>query len=207
MYLPSHFEVNRLEALHGLIRSYPLATLVTTGADGLDANHIPLELSPTPAPFGVLRGHVARANPIWRDFQDVGEALAIFNGPDAYVSPSWYPSKAESGRVVPTWNYAVVHAHGTLRFIEDENWLRAHLDSLTAAHETALPEPWRVSDAPAEFTAKLLGAVVGIEMVITRLQGKWKTSQNRPQGDRDGVATALRSQGRSAMAEWVEKPP
>ncbi len=191
MYIPKPFEEPCIDVMHQLIREKPLATLVTLSSSGLNANHIPLHLATEPAPFGTLRGHVARANPIWHDFQADIESLAIFHGPDAYITPSWYDTKKETGKVVPTWNYAVVHAHGTLRIIDDAGWVREQLETLTAHNEAQFPEPWAVSDAPSEFTEKLIGAVVGIEISITRLSGKWKTSQNQPQQNQASVIEGL----------------
>lgn len=196
MYLPKHFEETRVEVLHGLIRAHPLGALVTTGASGLEANHVPFEIDPDPAPFGTLRGHVARANPVWRD--GVGDALVIFQGPELYVSPSWYPSKQEGGKVVPTWNYAVVHAHGALRAIDDAAWLRAFVTRLTDRHEGRRAAPWKVTDAPADYVDKMLTAIVGIELPIARIAGKWKVSQNRPAADRAGVIAGLEADGDDA---------
>ena len=204
MYLPEHFVETEIEVLHQLIRARPLCTLVTLSSNGIDANHFPLYLSPEPAPFGTLRGHVSRANPI----PDGSEALAIFHGPQSYVTPSWYPAKAETGKVVPTWNYVVVHAHGKLGLVEDRAWLRAHLQSLTDRNEAGFPEPWKLEDAPSDFTEKLIGGIVGIELPISRLIGKWKTSQNQPEGNRAGVACGLRECGTPdamEMADLVEK--
>ncbi|MFZ2406065.1 MAG: FMN-binding negative transcriptional regulator [Methylobacter sp.] len=206
MYIPTQFEQLDVEVMHELIRNRPLATLVTLGANGINANHIPLHLEPTAEPFGVLRGHIARANPLWRDLAADVETLAIFHGPDAYISPSWYATKQETGKVVPTWNYAVVHAYGTLRIIDDAVWVRAQLEALTQQNEAAFPEPWAVSDAPEEFTEKLLEAAVGIEMVITRLTGKWKVSQNQPPQNRRSVIQGLNAGGQDeavAMAALV----
>ena len=195
MYVPRGFEETRVEVLHQLIRAYPLAALVALTADGLDANHIPFLIDPEPAPFGTLRGHVARANSLWRDCSPEVHALALFRGPDAYISPSWYATKQETGKVVPTWNYAVVHAHGPMRAIEDRSWLRTFVERLTNIHETGRSRPWTVTDAPPDFVDKQLGAIVGLEMPITRLVGKWKTSQNRPDRDRDGVIEGLLEDG------------
>jgi transcriptional regulator len=206
MYLPKHFEETRTEILHGLIRARPLAALVTLTPGGLEANHIPFEIDPDPAPLGTLRGHVARANPVWRDFSPGLDALAIFQGPDAYVSPSWYPSKQEGGKVVPTWNYAVVHAYGPLRIIDDAAWLRGFVARLTNRHESGRATPWKVTDAPADYIDKMVGAIVGIEIPIARLAGKWKVSQNRPARDREGAAQGLLYEGgdaATAMAEMV----
>jgi len=206
MYIPPQFEQPDIEAMHELIRDRPLAILVTLGSNGISANHIPLHLLPTPEPFGVLRGHIARANPLWRDLVSDVETLAIFHGPDAYISPSWYATKQESGKVVPTWNYTVVHAYGSLRVIDDAAWVRAQLEALTQHNEADFPEPWAVADAPEDFTEKLIGAVVGIEMVITRLIGKWKVSQNQPLQNQRSVIQGLNASGQSeavAMAALV----
>lgn len=198
MYTPAHFEETRIEVMHELIRASPLATLVTLSSGGLVANHIPLYLAEAPAPLGTLQGHVARANPLWQDLAAGVEPLAIFQGPQAYISPSWYATKQEFGRVVPTWNYIVVHAYGKLRVIDDPAWLRAQLDSLTNHAEAGFVAPWRVTDAPAEFTEKLMRAIVGIELVISRLEGKWKVSQNQPAENQASAADALRAQGNEA---------
>src|SRR5262245_37135384 len=195
MYVPKHFEETRIEILHALIRAHPLAALVTLTPDGLDANHIPFEIDPEPAPFGTLRAHVARANALWRDFSREVKALAIFQGPETYISPSWYPTKQETGRVVPTWYYAVVHAHGPLRVIEDRRWLREFVERLTNRHEASRSAPWKVTDAPAAYIDQQLGAIVGLEMPISQLIGKWKASQNRPAHDQDGVVEGLRHEG------------
>ena len=208
MYLPKHFEETRVEVLHGLIHAHPFAALVTLTPAGLDANHIPFEVDPEPAPFGTLRGHVARANPVWREFSRDVEALVIFQGPDTYVSPAWYPTKQETGSVVPTWNYAVVHAHGPLRVIDDRAWLRAFVTKLTNRHESARREPWHVTDAPAEYIDRQLGAIIGLEIPITRLVGKWKMSQNRPAQDRAGVVDGLtreRDTSGAAVADLVRQ--
>jgi transcriptional regulator len=205
MYLPKHFEETRVPVLHGLVRTHPLGALVAPTPSGLDADHIPFEVDPAPAPFGTLRGHVARANPVWREARDA-EVLVIFQGPSTYVSPGWYPTKQESGKVVPTWNYAVVHAHGPLRVIDDRAWLRAFVERLTSRHEADRAAPWQVTDAPADYIEGMLGAIVGIEVPVRRLVGKWKVSQNRPAHDRAGVADGLSREGgrdAGAMAELV----
>ena len=207
MYLPRHFEEQNVDVMHELIRARPLATVVTLSSGGLNANHIPLLLSASPAPFGTLQGHVARANPLLADLAGGGEALAIFHGPDAYITPSWYATKKETGKVVPTWNYAVVHAYGVLRAVDDAAWLRAQLEGLTAHNEAAFAAPWSVSDAPPDYIQTMMKAIVGIEMIVTRLIGKWKTSQNQPAQNRAGVIDGLRA-GTQAdaliMAELVE---
>jgi transcriptional regulator len=208
MYLPAHFEETRPDVLAGLLREHPLATLVTLGSEGLTANHIPLEYDPEPAPYGTLRGHVARANPVWRDFTaDLG-VLAIFQGPQAYVTPNWYPTRAETGKVVPTFNYMVVHAQGPLRIVDDPAWVRALVQRLTDNFEATEPKPWRVEDAPADFIEGQLRAIVGIEIPIRKLTGKWKVSQNRPPVDRAGVIQGLREREDSnaqAIAKAVEE--
>jgi transcriptional regulator len=207
MYNPPQFREERVPVLQELIRQHGFATLVTTGADGLTADHLPLELDADRGPFGTLIGHVARANPVWRRRANDADGLAVFHGPQTYISPAWYPTKRESGKVVPTWNYVVVHAHGPIRAIEDRAWLRALVERLTKRYESARPDPWHVADAPEEFIEGLLKGIVGIEMPITRLEGKWKVSQNRPAADRDGVAANLRALGdlhHSAMARLVD---
>lgn len=193
MYLPAHFNETRVDVLHSLMRTNPLATLVVSGGAGLIANHMPMETLSAPAPLGCLRGHIARANPLWRDYRIDTQALAIFQGPQAYVSPSFYPSKAATGEVVPTWDYAVVHASGALRFIHDVEWLRNFVTGLTATYEERRPQPWKIDDAPAKYIEKMLGMIVGFEFDISSLTGKWKVSQNRPQADRRGVVTNLQA--------------
>jgi len=203
MYLPAHFAEPRVEVLHEALRRAGLATLMTSGASGLDASHIPLLLEPEPGPLGRLVGHVARANPLWRDTAEGSAALAIVLGPDAYVTPSWYPAKREHGKVVPTWNYVAIHAHGTVRFFHDRERLLALVTRLTERHERERPEPWKVSDAPADYVEGMLGAIVGVELTLTRLEGKWKASQNKGEEDRRGVAEGLRQGGAEAMARLV----
>lgn len=189
MYIPKHFEEIRPELLRGLIARHPLGALITHGANGLCADHIPFEIVDDGSPFGVLRAHVARANPLWRH---AGETMVVFQGPSAYVSPSLYEDKPVTGKVVPTWNYAVVHAHGPLRAIEDPAWLLALLERLTGAHEGPRDAPWSVRDAPPEFIDKLLGAIVGIEIPVRRMEGKWKMSQNRSQVDQLTIGAETR---------------
>ena len=206
MYLPSHFAEARVDVLHDLIRAYPFGTLVVLASNGLDANHIPFEIDPEPAPFGTLRGHLARANPLWKDFSAQVDALAIFQGPHTYISPSWYPTKKEHGKVVPTWNYAVVHAMGPLRVIDEQAWVRRFVEQLTHRHEAHRSDPWKVTDAPTDFVDTMTSAIVGIEIPISRLTGKWKVSQNRPEKDRAGVVEGLlqnRSDASNEMAQLV----
>jgi transcriptional regulator len=209
MYLPGHFAESRSEVLHALMRAQPFATLVTQGGKGLNADHLPLHLAADIAPHGVLHGHVARANPLWRDAADT-EVLVIFQGPQAYVTPSWYETKRADGKAVPTWNYVVVHARGRLRAIDDPAWLRAQLEALVDRHEGPLPEPWHIADAPPDYIEKMLKAIVGIEIVISEVTGKWKTSQNQPPANREGVVAGLRQQGTDdtlSMAELVARLP
>ena len=198
MFDAEAFREVRVDVLHALIKAHPLATLVVTTEAGLEANHIPLLMDPAPGPFGTLRGHVARANPVWRTFNADTEALAVFQGPQGYITPSWYPSKAQHGKVVPTWNYAVVHAHGPLKIHEDAEWLRVLVTRLTQRQESRRAKPWHVSDAPGDYIDTMLKAIVGIEIPVSRLQGKWKMSQNRLPQDRDGVVGALESQADEA---------
>ena len=208
MYIPKYFEETRVEILHELIRAHPFAALVTVTANGLDANHIPFEIDPKPTPFGTLRGHVARANSLWRDYSCAAQALAIFRGPDTYISPSWYPTKQETGKVVPTWNYAVVHAHGPVRVIEERDWLREFVTNLTNRHEAGRNHPWKVTDAPDDFIDQQLDAIIGIEIPVARLIGKWKASQNRAAHDRGGVVAGLLREERdadTAMARFVRQ--
>jgi transcriptional regulator len=209
MYLPPHFEESNVEILHNLIRARPLATVVTLSTDGLNANHIPLHLSQQSGQFGTLRGHIARSNPMYTDLVRGAEVLAVFHGPDSYISPSWYPTKREHGKVVPTWNYAVAHAYGAFRVIEDATWIRNMLDALTTQQEASFSERWAVSDAPHEFVDQRIEAIVGIEMVITKLIGKWKVSQNQPVQNQAGVVKGLRELGENnnvlEMAALVEK--
>lgn len=205
MYLPGKFEQTELQALHSLVTAYPLATVVALTANGLDANHIPLHLTATEGEYGTLRGHVARANPLWQEAGN--EVLLIFQGPDAYITPSWYPTKQQTGKVVPTWNYAVMHARGTLQAVHDKAWIRHHLEALTASHEQGLATPWTVSEAPADYIEHMAEQVVGLEIRITCLEGKWKVSQNQPMANRAGVVQGLRARNGAGcpMARLVEE--
>ena len=203
MYLPAHFAETRVEVLHEAIRHAGLATLVTTGGGGLDASHVPLLLDPEPGPLGRLVGHVARGNPQWSATPEASRALAILLGPDAYVTPSWYATKRQTGKVVPTWNYLAIHAHGTVRFFQERERLLDVVTRLTDQHERGRPRPWRVTDAPADYLDGMLEGIVGVELTITRLEGKWKVSQNRSGADRRGVAEGLEREGRVAMAQLV----
>lgn len=199
MYNPSHFKEERLDVLHDFIRVHPLATLVTTSDSGMEANHLPLILD---VHAGLLRGHVSRANTVWK--QAKPEALAIFTGPQHYISPSWYPAKQEHGRVVPTWNYVAVHVRGKLQFFDDASRLLMIVKELTDIHEGSFAQPWKVSDAPPEFVEGLLKAIVGFELRIESLEGKRKASQNRSEADRQSVASALRQLGAADSASIIE---
>jgi transcriptional regulator len=196
MYIPQHFEETRSHVLQNLIRHYPLATLVTRGNDELNANHIPLLLCARPAPLSVLQGHVARSNPILNDLSKTRESLIIFQGPDAYVSPSWYEEKTRTGKVVPTWNYLAVHVYGAIRIQDDPDWLRQHLEQLTAAQESSFDTPWQLGDAPSEYITRMLRGIVGIEITINRVVGKWKLSQNKTATDQQAIIDGLREQAR-----------
>lgn len=214
MYEPSHFKVEDREALQGVIRAHPLGLLVTSGHGGLTANPVPFILHPETGPHGTLRAHLARPNTQWRELADGAEPLVVFQGVDHYISPSWYPSKKEHGKVVPTWNYVIVQVRGAARVVEDANWLRAQLESLTGAHEQGQAarqpghEPWAVHDAPDAFVAAQMRGIVGIEIAITDIVGKFKVSQNRPEADKQGVFNSLASHPESAsqaMAKLVEE--
>jgi transcriptional regulator len=191
MYIPAQFAETRLDVLHELIGRHPLGTLIASTESGLEANHVPFLLSEATSTNGVLRCHVARANSIWKSLSEQQEVLVVFQGEGAYVSPSLYEAKAKDGKVVPTWNYIAVHAYGAPRIVTDPAWLHGLISDLTDTHEAAREAPWRVSDAPSDYIAKLLGAIVGIEIPITRLLGKWKVSQNRASTDRARVAADL----------------
>ncbi|HTR06745.1 MAG TPA: FMN-binding negative transcriptional regulator [Paraburkholderia sp.] len=191
MYVPAHFEENRREVLDALIAAQPFGTIVTNGSNGLDANHVPFEFEPALGPFGTLRAHVARANPLWQEAAAAPETLVIFQGPTAYISPTWYPSKVETHRAVPTWNYIVVHAHGRIVVHDDENYVRGLVARLTRKMEAGESAPWKMGDAPADYLTQMLGAIVGLEIEVTKLVGKWKLSQNRTQADILGAANTL----------------
>lgn len=202
MYTPKHFSAPSEAALHELIRAYPFATLIMTTGSGVEVNHLPLYLDDQ----GLLSGHLARANLLWQAVQAEQPVMAVFHGPHAYVTPSWYATKTQTGMVVPTWNYVVAHVRGTLRVIEDAHWLRSHLAALTAQQEAAFEQPWQLEDAPVGFIDKLMQAVVGIEIEITQLTGKWKVSQNQLLPNQLGVLQGLGASEAAhgkAMAEIV----
>ncbi|MDR3469200.1 MAG: FMN-binding negative transcriptional regulator [Xanthobacteraceae bacterium] len=203
MYRPALFREDRPKVLQALIRNHPLATLVTAGPRGLMANHIPFLLEATDAGNGILRAHLARANDQLAELHAGTEALVIFQGPDSYVTPSWYASKVEHGKVVPTWNYATVHAWGTPIVHDDPVWLRDQIGALTVSQEQRRAAPWAVEDAPEEFVAAQIRAIVGVEIPIARIEGKWKVSQNRPEQDRRSVVAGLSQDGDDVMAGLV----
>ncbi|WP_020483890.1 FMN-binding negative transcriptional regulator [Methylomonas sp. MK1] len=202
MYCPTHFQEEKPAELVGLIEQFPLATVIYQGDDGLTADHIPLLYEATPSGLGKLMGHVAKNNPLWQVAPEQ-ELLLVFQGPSTYISPNWYASKSEAGKVVPTWNYAVVHAHCTLNAIHDPAQVLRIITELTDKNEAAQGHPWRVTDAPAEFTKKLLGNIVGISLEIKRWQGKWKVSQNQTQQNRQSVIEGLRSEDSDAQRQMA----
>ena len=207
MYVPNHFKEEDREKLQQYIRDYGFGLLVIADDEGIEANHVPFYLSSGENDsLGYLQCHLARSNPVWQRMQGGARVLAVFQGPDAYVSPSWYPTKAETGRVVPTWNYLAVHARGSAQIIQDSSWLKHHLHQLTDQHESQMVAPWSVDDAPTDFNERLVEAVVGVEIKIETLTGKLKASQNQPERNRTGVKAALETgegaQNR-AMAKYI----
>ncbi len=208
MYQPAAHEEKSVDVLHSLVRAHPLGAWVTSSPDGLAANHVPFLLDASSGSQGCLRAHVARANPVWRALTASSASLVIFQGPETYITPSWYPSKHQHGKAVPTWNYAVVHVQGVARAIEDVDWLRSHLESMTDTHEAPQAVPWKVSDAPEDYVQRMIGSIVGIEIPIDRIEGKWKVSQNRAMPDRLGVVAGLLGRGdeaSTAMATLVQQ--
>ncbi len=208
MYLPPYHVETDVARMQALIHAHPLGTWVTSGADGLIANHIPFVLDTARGPHGTLRAHVARANPIWRTLSGGTESLVIFQGPQSYITPSWYPGKQIDGKVVPTWNYTVVHARGVAHAMEDPAWIHQLVTDLTQASESSRPQPWQVSDAPADFIAQMAKAIVGIEIVLTSVVGKSKLSQDETPADRAGTVVGLAARGDStaaAMARLVQE--
>ncbi len=205
MYTPKPNEETRVEVMHELIRAHPLGTWTLLGPDDLLTQHVPFLLDADRGPFGTLVGHVARANPVWRSPPTEVRSVVSFQGPQAYVTPSWYPSKREHGKTVPTWNYAVVHARGVPAFTHDRDWLLAHVSNLTDTHEAGEAAPWAVADAPDDYVDGMLRAIVGVEIPIERLLGKWKTSQNRSNADKAGVVRGLSERGDAESAELVAR--
>ena len=192
MYIPKLHEETDLSVLHSLMRAHPLGTWATQGDGEIIVNHLPFVLDPARGPYGLLRCHVARANTVWQSFSKTVPSVVVFHGPNAYVSPSWYPSKEDQGKVLPTWNYTVVHVHGIPTVVEDQAQLIGHLIELTDSQEKSQPVPWQVGDAPADFITQMSRRIVGIEIPILRIFGKWKVSQNRSSADRVGVVAGLR---------------
>ena len=207
MYLPAHFAETRPERLHALLHTHPLGLLITPGPQGPEADHLPFLFEPTVGPHGRLLAHVARANPVWQRCPDGTPVLVVFQGAQAYVSPNGYPSKHETHRQVPTWNYEVVHARGRLTVRDDERFVRGVVARLTRQHEAAEPRPWKMSDAPAEYLEAMLRAVVGLEIEITALEGKAKLSQNKAAADRQGAADALAARGHTELAQAMRAAP
>jgi transcriptional regulator len=208
MYAPEKFAEARPGELHRLIRAHPLGMLVTHGARGLDANHLPCLLDEAPAGSGdacTLLCHVARANPLWRDVTDGDAVLVVFRGPQGYISPNWYPGKQDDPAQVPTWNYEVVHAHGRIRVRDDEAFVRGVVARLTRTHESSQPHPWKMTDAPDDYLGDQLGQIVGLEIAVTRLEGKRKLSQNREARDALGAAAGLASSAQHDLADAIRR--
>jgi len=202
MYQPPHFQETRQDILHGLVRAHPLGLLISNGAEGPVANAIPFLLDAEIGAKGRLRAHLAKANPQWRLLAEnpASPVLVVFQGADAYVTPSWYETKRETGKVVPTWNYAIVQVRGTVKVIDDQAWIAQQIAELTASQEGSREAPWAVTDAPASFIQSQIKGIIGLEIEITDISGKWKVSQNRPVADRVGVAEGLESEAPSASA-------
>lgn len=205
MYTPPHFDQTDPQALHRLLRTHPLGVLVSAGPAGLDADHLPFEFDPATGPLGLLSAHVARANPLWQRVPTGSAVMVIFRGAEAYISPNWYPSKHEAHRQVPTWNYEVVHAHGTLTVRDDERFLRGLLARLTRHHEAPEPKPWKMGDSAPAFIDEMLGKIVGIEIAITSLVGKSKLSQNKEARDRLNAAATLDARGHDELAQAMRR--
>ena len=204
MYIPAHFAIAQPEELNRIIQAYPLGILVTQAEGGFDANHIPFEFDPGRGEFGTLTAHVARANPVWRQCAGGADAMVVFRGAEGYISPNWYPSKHETHRLVPTWNYEVVHAHGRLTVLDDEKFVRGVVARLTRRHEADEPKPWKMGDSAPEFIDTMLQSIVGIEIAVTKLEGKAKLSQNREPRDKQGAIDALSARGRDGLADAMK---
>jgi transcriptional regulator len=205
MYIPPHFAISQPEALHRIIREHPLGTLVTHGEAGLDADHIPFEFDAAAGPLGTLTAHVARANTLWQRCPTGSPVMVVFRGAEGYISPSWYPSKHEAHRQVPTWNYEVVHAHGTLTIRDDERFVRGLVARLTRRHEADEVRPWKMSDAPADYIDAMLKNIVGLEIELSSLVGKSKLSQNKQASDRLGAADALAGRGEEELSRAMRE--
>jgi transcriptional regulator len=204
MYLPKHFEENNAAVLYEFIRCNPFAVLVTNGADGLSADHIPILLNTDNEERICLQGHIAASNSLWKTLVNPHDTLVIFQGSNSYITPGWYPTKKIDGRVVPTWNYTAVHVKGEIEFIHEPGWKMTLLNNLTLSHEEKFSQPWSVSDAPPEFIEKLLPAIVGFEIIIKEIFGKFKLSQNQPLENRVGIAQSLEEQGHE-MAGKIQR--
>ncbi|MCU0769696.1 MAG: FMN-binding negative transcriptional regulator [Burkholderiaceae bacterium] len=205
MYVPAHFAIKNPEDLHRIIREHPLGALVTLGPDGLDANHIPFELDAAEGALGMLTAHVARANPVWQQCRGGAEVLVVFRGAESYISPNWYPSKHESHRQVPTWNYEVVHVHGRLAVMDEQRFVRGVVARLTRTHEAGEPVPWKMGDSAPEYIDGMLEAIVGIQVEITHIEGKAKLSQNREARDRLNAADTLLARGEQALGRAMRE--
>lgn len=209
MYIPAHFAMETPSEMHAILREHPLGALVTLGPDGLDANHLPFEFDPTRGALGLLTAHVARANPVWQQCRDGADVLVIFRGNENYISPNWYPSKQETHRLVPTWNYEVVHVHGRLSVMDEERFVRGVVARLTRDHEAGEPHPWKMGDSPRDYIDGMLRHIVGVEVAITRMEGKAKLSQNREARDRRNAADTLLARGveglGNAMREAIKE--
>lgn len=206
MYTPEHFALEDRDAIHGLMRAHPFAALITHGADGFGVTHIPTVLKPDAGPHGQIECHLARANSHWKALANGAPALMVYSGPQAYVTPSWYPTKAETGKVVPTWNYAVVHCHGTATSIDDRDWLARHVSEISDQEEADRAQPWATSDAPERYIDTMLRGIVGVRFQIARIEAKAKMSQNQPDQNRAGVVSGMRQRNRAgdaAVAQWV----
>ena len=205
MYIPAHFLIQNPQDIHTIIQEHPLGALVTLGPQGLDANHIPFEFDTSQGAHGLLTAHVARANPVWQQCQDGADVLVIFRGNESYISPNWYPSKHETHRQVPTWNYEVVHVHGRLTVMDEEKFVRRVVARLTREHEASEPRPWKMGDSPPEYIAQMLKAVVGIQVEIQRIEAKAKLSQNREARDRLNAADTLLTKGAEALGKAMRE--
>ncbi len=206
MYIPPHFAITDPQVLHRIMGDHPLGVLVTSASSGLDANHIPFEFNPSAGKLGVLTGHVARANPVWKQCLQGADVMVIFRGDETYISPNWYPSKHETHRQVPTWNYEVVHVFGRLTVRDDEKFMRGVVARLTRTHEAQEPKPWKMGDSAPDYIDGMLKAIVGLEITIERFEGKSKLSQNRESRDLQGAVDKLRQQGKTTIAQAMEKP-
>lgn len=201
MYIPAHFNVPDPDTLHQLMAQHPLGTLFTHGTSGMLANHLPFLLDPAQGEHGTLHCHVARNNPVWQDIADGDEVLVVFRAGDAYISPTWYPSKQAAHRQVPSWNYSAAHAYGRVTLRDEPRYVRGLVARLTRQHEAAQPEPWKISDAPADFIEAMINNIVGMEIEITRLLGKAKLSQNKEVADIEGAGNALKAKGEHQVGD------